>query len=52
VDLGVAALDPRGALAERRRWVDLAEAEQLVEREAVRDPVWLDLDRYVLEGRG
>ena len=51
VDLRAGALDPRGALGERRRWVDLVEAEQLVERDARRDPVRLDFDRYVLEGQ-
>jgi hypothetical protein len=49
VDLRPAALDPRGHLGERARWVDRAEAEQLVERDTRGDPMALDLDGDVLE---
>jgi len=51
VHLRAGALDPRGPLTQARRWVDLVEAEQLVERDAGRDLLGLDFDRYVLKGQ-
>jgi hypothetical protein len=51
VDLRAGALEPRGALTERRRRIDRLEAEQLVERDAGRDLRGLDFDRYVLKAQ-
>jgi hypothetical protein len=51
VDLRAGALDPRRAIGKRAGRLDAAEAERLVERDARRDLLGLDFDRYVLEGR-
>jgi hypothetical protein len=51
VDLHAGALDPRRAVGQRAGRLDLVEAEQSVERDAGRDLLGLDFDRYVLKSR-
>jgi len=49
MDVGPVALDPREAVAQDRRRLDLREPEQLPERDAVAHLIGTDLERDVLE---